>query len=404
MNFKHFGFTAALAASLSGVAFAGEAAAPALTPAARSNAIAFKFFAKKGAAAGNLFFSPYSLHTAFAMAYEGARGKTAKEIAKVFSMPEKTADLRRGLAELGVQLSTDAAGAEFAQANSFWAQQGYNFLPAYLDALRKDYSAEARNVDFKTKTEEARLAINGWTEERTKGKITNLFKEGALTPLTRLVLVNAVYFKGKWQEPFKKEMTAEADFTRSDGTKVKARMMGFPGTRDFDYGETGDFQLLRLPYQGGGLAMLLALPKKGKTLAEAAKGLDAAALERMRKELSQQKVKAFLPRFTFSSDFDLNGTLGALGMPLAFTDAADFSGMDGTRKLYVQRAVHKAFIEVNEEGTEAAAATAIAMGVKSAPMFDMQVFRADRPFLFFIEEPGTGLLLFMGRVEEPKEK
>ncbi len=403
MKLKHICLGTIIAASLAGPASAKETAAQALTPAARSNAIAFKFFAKKGAAPGNLFFSPYSLHTAFAMAYEGAKGKTAKEIASVFSMPAKTADLRKGLAGLGKDLSAAAAGAEFAQANSFWAQDGYKFLPAYLAALRKDYSAEARNVNFQTGTEAARLAINSWTEERTKGKIKDLFKEGALTPLTRLVLVNAVYFKGKWQEPFKKEMTMEADFTRSDGQKVKAQLMSFPGTRDFAYGESGDFQLLRLPYQGGGLAMLIALPKAGKSLAEASKGFDAAALEQMRKALSEQKVKVFLPRFTFSSDFDLNGTLGALGMPTAFTDAADFSGMDGTRKLYIQRAVHKAFIEVNEEGTEAAAATAIAMGLKSMA-FDMQVFRADRPFLFFIEEPKTGLLLFMGRVEEPKEK
>lgn len=404
MKLKHICFGTVLAASLAGSATAKDTAAPVITPAARANAVAFKFFASEGAAPGNLFFSPYSLHTAFAMAYEGAKGKTAKEIASVFSLPAKTADLRKGLAELGKETAAAAEGAEFSQANSFWAQDGYKFLPAYLAALRGSYSAEARNADFQAATEKARGDINSWTEERTKGKIKDLFKEGTLTPLTRLVLVNAVYFKGKWQEPFKKEMTAEADFTRSDGQIVKARMMGFPGTRDLEYGEVGDFQLLRLPYQGGRLAMLVALPKKGKPLAEAAKGFDAAALGQMRKALAKQKVKVFLPRFSFDSGFELNGTLSALGMPTAFTDAADFSGMDGTRKLYVQRAVHKAFVEVNEEGTEAAAATGVAMGLKSMPAFDFQVFRADRPFLFFIEEPKSGLLLFMGRVEEPKEK
>lgn len=403
MEFKHICLGTVLAASLAGAAAAVETAAPALTPAARSNAIAFTFFAKEGAAPGNVFFSPYSLHTAFAMAYEGARGKTAEEIASVFALPAKTADLRKSLAGLGKDLAAAAKGAEFAQANSFWAQDGYKFLPAYLKALRKDYAAEARNVNFKTGAEEARRSINTWTEERTKGKIKDLFKEGALTPLTRLVLVNAVYFKGKWQQPFKKELTAEADFTRSDGQKVKARMMGFSGAKDLEYGEVGDFQLLRLPYQGG-LSMLVALPKKDKSLAEAGKNIDAAALDGMRKALTRQQVKVFLPRFTFSSDFELNGTLSGLGMPEAFTDAADFSGMDGTKKLSIQRAVHKAFVEVNEEGTEAAAATGIAMTLKGMPSFDFQVFRADRPFLFFIEEPKTGLLLFMGRVEEPKDK
>jgi serpin B len=375
---------------------------PVPTPAARANAIAFTFYAKEAAKAGNIFFSPYSLHTAFAMAYEGARGTTAKEIAGVFAFPAAAA-LRDGLGALEKGLKDSARGADFAQANSFWAQEDYRFLPSYEGLLTRKYNAQAKTVNFKTAPEVSRRAINAWTEERTKGRIKELFKEGDLTPLTRLALVNAVYFKGSWASPFAKEMTGEADFTKPGGEKVKTQMMTFSGTRDLEYGETDSFQALRLPYSGDGLAMLLALPKDGKTLADAQKSLSPAALEELRAALTRQKVKVFLPRFTFTSGFDLNASLASLGMPLAFTDAADFSGMDGTRKLSIQRAVHKAFVEVNEEGTEAAAATGIAMQLKSAN-FGFALFRADRPFLFFIEEKKTGLLLFMGRLEDPAAK
>ncbi|HAT71588.1 MAG TPA: hypothetical protein DCS63_02095 [Elusimicrobia bacterium] len=398
MKFTNIVLTAALALAAAAQAQAATKKEPALTPAARANAIAFKFYSAQAGQPGNLFFSPYSLHTAFAMAYEGAKGATAKEMAAVFSFPAAPA-LRAGIGALEKDVKEAARGADFAQANSFWAQEGYRFLPAYEGLLTTKYKAEARAANFKTAAEVSRRAINAWTEERTKGKIKDLFKEGALTPLTRLVLVNAVYFKGAWLRRFTKEMTGEADFTRSDGEKVKAQMMTFSGQVSLPYGETDAFQVLRLPYGGGSLAMLLALPKDGQTLRDAEKTLGPALLEELRAALGEQKVKVFLPRFTFSSGFDLNTVLPALGMPLAFTDAADFSGMDGTRNLYIQRAVHKAFVEVNEEGTEAAAATGVAMGLKSISF--SPVFRADRPFLFFIEDKKTGLILFMGRVEDP---
>jgi len=392
----------ALSAFLSNVSAAETAApAPGPTPAARSNTIAYKFYTREAGKPGNIFFSPYSLQTAFAMVYEGARGGTAKEIAPVFGYQEKTADLRKSLGRLKKDLTVAAKGAEFKQANSFWAQKDYKFLPAYLKTLRGSYDAEARQVDFKTKTEAARLAINGWTETKTKGKIKDLFPEGSLDPLSRLVLVNAVYFKGTWQVPFSKEMTSDADFTKPGGEKIQVKMMAAAGTREAEYAENEELQSLRLPYKGGGLAMLVLLPREGKALAETEKALTGEKLAEIRKSLAEQKVKVFLPKFTFSSGFVLNGALADLGMPLAFTDAADFSGMDGTRNLYIQKAFHKAFVEVNEEGTVAAAATGVAMGLKSMPSFDFAVFRANRPFLFFIEEPKTGLILFMGRVEDP---
>jgi len=391
------------AAAVLGLGLAATAPAAEPAPAERANAIAFKFYAKEAAKPANLFFSPYSLHSAFAMAYEGAKGPTAAQIAAVFSFPPQAKSLRASVKSLSDGLDAAAKGAQLLQANAFWADQDYKFLPAYTGALTRHYKAEAKPANFKTAAEVSRRAINAWAEERTKGRITGLFPEGALNALTRLVLVNAVYFKGNWAAPFAKGLTGEADFTKGDGQKIKVRMMGFSGTRDLEYGETENFQLVRLPYAGGGLAMLLALPKDGKKLADAAAGLSAARLAEMRAVLAEQKTKVFLPRFSFGSGFDLNGPLAEIGMPLAFTDAADFSGMDGTRRLYIQRAVHKAFVEVNEEGTEAAAATGIAMGVKSAN-FGFALLRADRPFLFLIEDVKSGLVLFMGKVEDPNSK
>jgi len=394
----------ALTACLLGAvaAYAAKPAAKA-AQAERANAIAFKFYAKEAAKPGNIFFSPYSMYTAFAMAYEGAKGATGKEIASVFSF-QPAADLRGSLEALNRDLAAATREAQFKQANSFWAQDGYKFLPAYLKTLRSAYKAEARQADFKNKTEEARTMINGWTEGQTSGRIKNLFPPGGLDAMSRLVLVNAVYFKGKWVKTFNKELTFDGDFTRSDGSPVKARMMAAPEPAPGLYFEDEELQALRLPYKGG-LSMLVLLPRKGgKGLAGVESGLSEKRLQAVRTGLAEQKVKVFFPRFTFSAGYNLNGALAALGMPTAFTDAADFSGMDGTKNLYIQKAFHKAFVEVNEEGTEAAAATGIAMGLKSMPMFDVAVFRADRPFLFLIEDPKTGLILFLGRVEDPTKQ
>ncbi len=406
---KHLIFAAALLSAPELYAQAGGPDAPkpaapapaaAPTPAETANRIAFKFYGAEAAKPGNVFFSPYSMYTAFSMAYEGAKGRTAEEIASVFGYPAAPEALRADAAKLRRGLAAAAKGSEFTQANAFWVQRGYNFLPGYIKTLRTAYGGEVRNADFRMRTEAARAEINKWTAARTQQKIRELFPADSLTALTRLVLVNAVYFKGLWAAPFKKDMTFEADFTKTGGEKVKAKMMTAPGTREAEYAETGDYQALRLPYKGGGLAMLLLLPREGKTTADLEKGLDAARLAQIRGGLAREKVRVFLPKFSFSSGFKLNDALAGLGMPTAFTDKADFSGMDGSKGLYIQSAVHKAFVEVSEEGTEAAAATGVGMGLKSMPM-DLLVFRANRPFLFFIEEPKSGLLLFMGRLENP---
>lgn len=377
------------------------------TPADRANALAFRFYGIEAKQPGNIFFSPYSMRTAFAMAQEGARGATAEQIQKAFNFPQKNKAMRSEIEDLAGIVNKAAKGAEFTQANSFWAQQDYAFLPAYTSVLKKNYGAEAGTVDFKNKTEAARTEINAWTGGKTGGKIKELFADGALDSLTRLVLVNAVYFKGTWQTAFKKDMTFDADFTLNSGEKIKTPMMSYGDGEEAEYGETATTQQLRLRYKtagkDNGLAMLIVLPRDKAAFARLENELSADKFRQLRSGLAMDKAKVFLPRFSFSSSFLLNKTLAGLGMPLAFTDSADFSGMDGKTDLYIQKAVQKAFVEVNEAGTEAAAATGVAMGLKSIN-FDMPVFRADKPFIFFIEDVKSGLLLFMGRVENPSRK
>lgn len=361
------------------------------------NAFAFDLYKRLSKDAGNVFFSPYSITVALAMAHEGARGATAREMEKALRLPADAAarrdffagDINRLGAELGVEMG-----------NAFWAQSDYKFLPQYKETLEKYYQAAAFNADFKTAADKARLEINGWTETKTRGKIKDLFPPNSLNSLTRLVLADAVYFKGNWETQFDKSLTADEDFYTTPKNKVKVGMMKRAGSGSkFNFFETVDLQLLELPYKGGKLSMLVLLPPAGG-LKKLEKQISPAQLDAWKKGLYNRRVDVFLPRFILNAKYMLHETLAKTGMPSAFTDQADFSGMDGTKNLYIQRVVHQGFVEVNEEGTEAAAATGVAMGLKSMPMAAPE-FRADHPFIFLIQERGTGRIIFMGRVEKP---
>lgn len=389
---------------LCGRASAAAGPAPAEKAAARAGTITSKFYGKAASRQGNIFFSPYSLYSAFAMVYDGARGQTLGEMARLFGFPLERAQLRRDAALLREELARSAGGAEFGQANAFWYQKDYEFLPEYTEALKTDYAAAAEAADFKKDHEAVRLAANAWTEKRTKGKIKELFAANSFSREMKLVLVNAVYFKGKWKTRFDKNGTSDQDFTLLSGKKIKAPLMESSGELSVRYHEENSFQAAALPYAGGDLELLLILPKPGKNFLEVEKGLTAQKLSALRSALAEEKVKVFLPRFKFSDDWDLGPALSALGMPSPFVfPGADFRGMNGKRELYVQKAVQKAFVEVNEEGTEAAAATAVAMMPGSAASPGQPpVFRADRPFVFLIEDARTGLVLFMGRMADPR--
>ena len=365
-----------------------------------SNQFAFDLYSILKGEEGNIFFSPYSLSTAMAMTYEGARGQTAEEIRQVFYYPEDIQILRQGYAETINQINKKNKKYELRTANALWAQKNFPFLPEYFKAVENYYGGKVTNVDFARDTENSRLTINKWVEEKTSNRIKDLIPQGVITPLTRLVLTNAIYFKGNWETQFPKQNTGEADFTTGADKKVRVPMM-FIGGRKFNYTENEFLQLLELPYEGNELAMLVLLPRH--ELAEAEPYLKADKIKELMKDMRQEEVDVYLPRFKFETKYLMGGEqglLGRMGMPTAFSEMrADFSGMTGKPDLYITEVVHQAFVEVNEEGTEAAAATGIIMGVKAVLI--KKVFRADHPFIFFILEKRTGTILFFGRVMEP---
>ncbi len=371
---------------------------PALAP--YNNDFAIKLYRSLASEGGNVFFSPYSITSAFAMTREGAKGPTAAEFDSVFGFPAPEKGLAESFAAGAAALEAGKGSAKLVLANSIWPQKGYKFRAAYLSKLKKSYSAQSSAVDFRNDAEAARKEINDWTEKQTEGKIKDLFPPRSLNALTRLVLASAVYFKGSWQHPFEAGMTSDADFFVSEGKPVKVRMMAHPGQKKRLYTADELASVVDLPYAGGSLSMMAILPREGKSLPEVEAALSAEKLAAWRADMQERDVKAFLPKFKFSARYSLAERLPEMGLKLAFTDAADFSGMDGTLDLYVQKVFHQAFVEVNEEGTEAAAATGVAMGLKSI-MMDFEIFRADRPFLFLITENKTGLVLFIGRVENP---
>ncbi|WP_460007745.1 serpin family protein, partial [Methanogenium cariaci] len=302
-------------------------------------------------------------------------------------------------------LNSPDAAYTLQTANALWAEENYPFLPAYIETAQQYYAAEVRNMDFASAPEESRQTINRWVEDQTEDRIKDLIPQGAIDSLTCLVITNAIYFKGTWVLQFDENNTHPAEFRSEGGEYVSVDMMQRTDVdARYAYSETDDLQILRMPYEhesGKALSMLVILPKDGNiTTAETALGttglVDAIA------SMETTQVKVFFPKFTLETTYSLSNTLKAMGMPAAFGLDADFSGMDGTRDLFITNVLHKAFVDVNEEGTEAAAATAVIMGkgmsTEDAPV---PVFRADHPFIFLITDDETGNLLFMGRVADP---
>ena len=371
-----------------------------------NNKFAFDLYAKLRAQNGNLFCSPNSISTALAMTYAGARGETEKQMAKVLHFGLKQERLHPAFAAL---IKESAPGKpEYYQlsiANALWGQKGYQFLPEFLDLTNKNYSAGIKELDFIRDTEKARQAINAWVEKETQDKIKELIQKNILNDLTTLVLTNAIYFKGTWLYQFDKNKTQEADFTLADGKKIKAQMMSLPepteksGRPEFAYRTEKDFQLLKLPYNGKELAMIILLPDKYDGLADCENMLTADNINNWCEEMHDEKVIVSLPRFKVTCNYELNKIMANMGMPLAFTRTADFSGMESKKELLISNIIHKAFVDVNEEGTEAAAATAVVMTRKNGKSHP--VFYADHPFIFIIRDERSGAILFMGRLMTP---
>ncbi|MDD1658176.1 MAG: serpin family protein [Methanomicrobiales archaeon] len=353
----------------------------------------------------NLFFSPFSISSALAITYEGARGTTADEIQAVFFFPKDDATRRQGFQGLYQGINQGNSRYVLKTANALWAEKTYAFLPDYMRTALEYYSANATNMDFRNQPEPSRLTINRWVEVQTNNRIRDLIPQGAIDPLTRLVITNAVYFKGTWVKQFDANNTKEDLFTIAPGKTVPVQMMERTDSEAiFNYTETDTLQVLEMPYAKDGgkqLSMLVLLPK-ANNLAAVEDTLTVQQFSQWRNALRSQRVKVAFPKFTMETKYSLPATLSSMGMPTAFTGEADFSGMDGTKDLYIGDVIHQAFVEVNEEGTEAAAATAVVMkatGIRDEP--PIPVFRADHPFLFLIQDNDTGNILFMGRVMDP---
>jgi len=350
---------------------------------------------------GNLFYSPYSISLALAMTYAGARGETEEQMAATMHYVLSQARLHPALNALETALSSDADDEDkdafqLRIANAIWGQVGYAFLPAFLDILAENYGAGLRTVDFAKKTEAARQTINKWVSDQTEEKIQDLLPPGILDPSVCLVLTNAIYFIAKWELPFKENRTHDAPFTLLDGKTVDVPMM--TQTAGFEYAEGDGYQAVELAYRDSDTSMLLVLPESGR-FEEIEKTFSAESIGAITEALTQGQVQLSVPKFTFESELNLSETLYQMGMPAAFT-GADFSGMTGNRELFISEVLHKAFVAVDEEGTEAAAATAVIMMKGMAPRPGV-VMTLDRPFLFLIRDKDTGTILFLGRVLNP---
>ncbi len=359
---------------------------------------------------GNVFFSPHSISMALAMTYPGARGATASQMktALRFTLPDPALHRAFNALDLSLQKASSKDGnVQLDVTNAVWGQQGHQFVPAYLDLLAQDYGAALYLLDFASAPEPSRSTINAWVAARTKDKIKDLLPPGAVSETTRLVLTNAVYFYGRWLRTFDRAATHEQDFTTGSGRVVRVPMMSLDVSDHLKLPyaeEAGQYQALELPYTGQRLAMLVLLPAEARYEAFE-RSLDGVRLAAITNALSDTPLaEVQLPRFEFTSDsISLKPLLSALGMADAFAPGvADFSGIDGSRELFVQDVVHKAFVSVDENGTEAGAATGVISGVTAMPPQGKR-FVADRPFVFLIRDRQTGAVLFIGRITNPAQ-
>ncbi|MCK5283867.1 MAG: serpin family protein [Nanoarchaeota archaeon] len=380
-----------------------------------NNQFAFDLYSELNKAEdSNIFYSPYSISSALAMTYEGAKGQTADEMRAVFHFPENSI-LRPNFAAIYNDINQGSKAYELNTGNALWVQEDFQFLQDYLTTVEKYYGGKAENLDFVGETEKSRQTINSYIEEQTNNKIKDLIPPGVLSPMTRLVLTNAIYFKGTWEWEFDKGDTRDQDFKITPENIVKVPMMYMdPDKARFNYADIGDLQILELPYKGEEISMLVLLPKQGEdydfetgeiitsdyTLEDIE--LTSEKLEEYKAQMKETKLSSiYLPKFEFDTKYFMKQTLSAMGMPTAFSGNADFSGMTLAEQLFISQVIHQAYVKVDEKGTEAAAATAV--GVTGSAAMPRNIFRADHPFIFIIQEKQTGNILFIGRVVNPSK-
>jgi len=381
---------------------AGESDLTAL--ASGNNAFAFGLYQALRGEDGNLFYSPYSISLALAMTYAGAKDETAKQMANTlhFTLPQDR--LHPAFNSLDLELAQRGQGAKGKDeggfrlniVNAIWGQKDHHFLATFLDLLAENYGAGLRILNFANEPEESRIIVNEWVSDQTEGRIKDLLPLGSIDPLTRLVLTNAIYFNVAWQYPFNEDATRDGLFHLLDGGEVTVPMMS--QKKSLGYAEGDGYQAVELPYDGRELSMVILLPQVGE-FETFEKSLDSQRVDAIIKNLESSQVALTMPRFEFESSFSLRESLTAMGMPDAFTNA-DFSGMTGNRDLFISDVIHKAFVSVDEAGTEAAAATAVIMPTAAPPGVTVEV-TVDRPFVFLIRDIPTNTVLFAGRIVNP---
>jgi serpin B len=376
--------------------------------AAANNGFAFALWPRLGQPGKNLAFSPASMSIAFAMVAPGAKGETATQISKVLRFGGDADAIANGWGKLSRALTSEGRPVKIRIANRLFGEKTATFLPRYLERTKTVFDAPLEPLDFKGAAEPSRMRINAWVEEKTEKRIKDLLPPKALDDLTRLVLVNAIYFLADWEAPFSKEATRDEDFTLAGGTKKKVPTMHEATSARF--AKVDGAKVLDLPYMGHDVVMRFVVPEKTDGLAALEKTLSAEKLAAFGKALATTQVEMAIPRFEIASDaIPLAEQLTAMGMPVAFDrDKADFGGIampvDPRERLHISNVFHKAFVKVDEKGTEAAAATAIAMAAGGGMPPKAEPFVADHPFLFFILERTSGLVLFAGRVADPTAK
>lgn len=379
-------------------------AAPAPSVAQSNNQFAFELY-EKLSKENNSFFSPYSVTTALAMTYAGAGGTTAREMEKVLHIDPKTTTHR----EIGKLIESinalNGTDVKMSVANRLFGAVKFNFKETFLDTLNEFYKAPIECLDFVNKAEASRKHINAWVEEKTNNKIKELLAQGMIKSSTCLVLVNAIYFYGDWAKQFNENNTQTGKFYTDATNSIDTKLMY--QLSHYEYAETGSFKAIRVPYKGNKVSMEIYLPHKKDGLTEFEKTLNAREYEKWSKQFKTYKVSFTLPKFKMTTSFSLEDKLKTMGMTSAFDDQANFRGMVEAGSIKISKVVHKAYIDVSEKGTEAAAATAVIMQVTSSRMdheFEViKEFRADHPFFFLIRENQSGTILFMGRMVEPEK-
>lgn len=343
----------------------------------------------------NIFYSPISVHSALSMTYEGAKGDTADEISKTLYLDENSELRLPSYARIFNEINKGEENYSLSIANALWMQKDYPVKDEYKKVITDYYGGEARNLDFIDDTDNSRETINKWVEEKTTNKIKNLFSEGSINPDTRLILTNAIYFKGEWEIQFEPKNTQKETFFTFSGKNQEVDMMKLTG-ESFNYMGDENVQILEMDYKGSDVSMIIILPREGK-FEDVQKMLTLDKYTEWKKDMNIKEVNVYIPKFKIETETSLKKYLVNLGIKDAFEPGiANFSGIDGSQNLYIESVIHKAFVEVNEEGTEATAATGVTVGITSMPQ--VYTFRVDRPFLFFIQQKESGNILFMGRV------